>query len=224
VTNDRPWRLADLSFAPSGNGRERATINGVEVVRENGRYWITTPNGPIWSNIDERGIRAPPALGEGCHGGLACCGVAVRRAATFVVPESECPHPRRADRRRIGLIDATDNFAVRKPRGKGLLGITLRYPYEVRKEEEYFEDIPDEKIPKDMLELASHIVETKSGHFNPEKFEDHYEDALKELLKKKQAGEKIEAPRERAPAKVINLMDALRRSVEAERGGSAWQI
>jgi DNA end-binding protein Ku len=105
--------------------------------------------------------------------------------------------------------------------GKGLLGITLRYPYEVRKEDEYFEDIPDEKIPKDMLELASHIVETKSGHFNPEEFEDHYEDALKELLKKKQAGEKIEAPKERAPAKVINLMDALRRSVEAERGGSA---
>jgi DNA end-binding protein Ku len=106
-------------------------------------------------------------------------------------------------------------------RGKGLLGITLRYPYEVRKEDEYFEDIPDEKIPKDMLELASHIVETKSGHFEPEKFEDQYEDALKELLKKKQAGEKIEAPRERAPAKVVNLIDALRRSVEAERGRSA---
>ena len=82
-----------------------------------------------------------------------------------------------------------------------------------------FEDIPNEKIPKDMLELASHIVETKSGHFNPEEFEDHYEDALKELLKKKQAGGKIEAPRKRAPAKVINLMDALRRSVETERGG-----
>jgi hypothetical protein len=80
---------------------------------------------------------------------------------------------------------------------------------------------PDEKIPKDMLELASHIVETKSGHFNPEEFEDHYEDALKDLLKKKQAGEKIEAPKERAPAKVINLMDALRRSVETERGGAA---
>jgi DNA end-binding protein Ku len=49
--------------------------------------------------------------------------------------------------------------------------------------------------------LASHIVDTKSGHFEPEKFEDEYEDALKELLKKKQAGEKIEAPKERAPAK-----------------------
>jgi hypothetical protein len=60
MTNDRPWRLADLTFVPSGQGRERATINGVEVVRENGRYWITTPNGPLWSNIDERGV--DPAL------------------------------------------------------------------------------------------------------------------------------------------------------------------
>ena len=48
---------------------------------------------------------------------------------------------------------------------------------------------------KDMLELASHIVETKAGHFDPDKFEDHYEDALKDLLKKKQSGEKIEAPK-----------------------------
>jgi hypothetical protein len=101
--------------------------------------------------------------------------------------------------------------------------VTLRYPYEVRKEDEYFEDIEDEKIPKDMMELASHIVETKSGHFKLEEFEDHYEDALKELLKKKQSGEKIEAPRAREPAKVISLMDALRRSVDAERGGGRGQ-
>jgi len=60
VTNDRPWRLTDLTFVPAGNGRERATINGVEVIRENGRYWITTPSGSIWSNIDERGV--DPAL------------------------------------------------------------------------------------------------------------------------------------------------------------------
>ena len=71
-----------------------------------------------------------------------------------------------------------------------------------------------------MLELATHIVETKKGHFDPAKFEDRYEDALKDLLKKKQHGEKIEAPRERPPAKVINLMDALRRSVEAKLRGT----
>ena len=117
------------------------------------------------------------------------------------------------------VFTSREHVIALEPRGKGLLGITQRYPYEVRKEDEYFEDIPDEKIPKDMLELASHIVETKSGHFNPEVSEDHYEDALKDLLKKKQAGEKIETPKERTPAKVINLMDALRRSVETERGG-----
>ena len=119
------------------------------------------------------------------------------------------------------IFTSREHVIALEPRGKGLLGVTLRYPYEVRKEDEYFQDIEDEKIPKDMMELASHIVETKSGHFEPEKFEDQYEDALKELLKKKQAGEQIEAPKEGAPAKVINLMDALRRSVEAERGGSA---
>lgn len=101
-------------------------------------------------------------------------------------------------------------------RGKGLMGVTLRYPYEVRKEEEYFDDIPDEKVTKDMLDLARHIVETKSGHFHPEKFQDHYEEALKDLLKRKQHGQKIEAPKGHEPAKVINLMDALRRSAKGE--------
>ena len=117
------------------------------------------------------------------------------------------------------VFTSREHVIALEPRGKGLLGMTLRYPYEVRKEDEYFDDIEDEKIPKDMMELASHIVETKSGHFKPEEFEDHYEDALKELLKKKQSGEKIEAPRQRESAKVISLMDALRRSVDAERVG-----
>jgi DNA end-binding protein Ku len=119
------------------------------------------------------------------------------------------------------VFTSREHVMALEPRGKGLLGITLRYPYEVRKEDEYFDDIEDEKIPKDMADLASHIVETKAGHFKPEKFEDHYEEALKEVLKKKQAGEKIEVPKQREPAKVISLMDALRRSVQAERGGGA---
>ncbi|HKF11073.1 MAG TPA: Ku protein [Xanthobacteraceae bacterium] len=119
------------------------------------------------------------------------------------------------------VFTSREHVIALEPRGKGLLGMTLRYPYEIRKEDQYFDEIEDEKIPKDMLELATHIVETKSGHFKPEKFEDHYENALKELLKKKRVGEKIEAPKQREPAKVINLMDALRRSVSAERGGGA---
>ena len=106
-------------------------------------------------------------------------------------------------------------------RGKGIMGVTLRYPYEVRDESEYFDDIPNAKITKDMLELASHIVKTKTGHFEPKKFEDHYEDALKDLLRKKEHGEKIEVPRNREPSKVINLMDALRRSAKGASAGGA---
>jgi DNA end-binding protein Ku len=81
------------------------------------------------------------------------------------------------------VFTSREHIIALEARGKGLLGVTLRYPYEVRKEADYFEDIPEEKIPKDMLDLASHIVKTKTGHFEPSKFEDQYEDALKELLK-----------------------------------------
>ena len=97
-----------------------------------------------------------------------------------------------------------------------MVGVTLRYPYEVRAEDEYFDGIEDEKIPKDMLDLAVHIVSTKTGHFKPEHFNDQYEDALKDLLRKKQKGEKIERTKESAPSNVVNLMDALRQSVKAD--------
>jgi DNA end-binding protein Ku len=56
------------------------------------------------------------------------------------------------------VFTSREHVVALEARGKGLLGITLRYPYEVRNEAEYFDDIPDEKIPKDMLDLASHIV------------------------------------------------------------------
>src|ERR1700716_2637690 len=119
------------------------------------------------------------------------------------------------------VFTSREHVILLEPRGKGLVGVTLRFPYEVRKEEDYFDDVTDEKVPKDMLELATHIVETKKSHFQPEKFDDRYEEALKDLLDKKQHGKKIERPTERAPgrapAKVINLMDALRRSVESGR-------
>src|SRR5262245_64034567 len=101
-------------------------------------------------------------------------------------------------------------------RSRGILGVTLRNPYEVRDERKYFDNIPSERVAKDMLDLAAHIIKTKSAHFNPKKFEDRYEQALKELLRKKDRGEKIEAPRDREPAKVINLMEALRRSAKGQ--------
>jgi DNA end-binding protein Ku len=113
------------------------------------------------------------------------------------------------------VFTSREHIIALEARGKGLLGITLRYPYEVRNEADYFDDFPDEKIPKDMLELASHIVKTKAGHFDPSKFEDQFEDALKEVLKKKQEGKPIEHPERPKPTNVVNLMDALRQSVEA---------
>lgn len=119
------------------------------------------------------------------------------------------------------VFTSREHMIALEARGKGMMGVTLRYPYEVRKPDEYFADIESEKIPKDMLELATHIVDTKRGKFEPEKFEDEYEGALKELLRKKQKGEKIEQPKERAPSNVINLMDALRSSLKAEGGQSA---
>jgi DNA end-binding protein Ku len=99
-----------------------------------------------------------------------------------------------------------------EPRGNGLMGVTLRYPYEVRDEKDYFDDIPNESVPKDMLELATHIVQSKAGHFKPDKFEDHYETGLRDLIKRKQDGKPIEKAKEREPAKVIDLMEALRKS------------
>ncbi|MFY9769816.1 MAG: Ku protein, partial [Xanthobacteraceae bacterium] len=96
-----------------------------------------------------------------------------------------------------------------------------RYPYEVRQAQDYFDVIEDEKVPKDMLDLAVHIVDSKKGRFEPEKFEDEYESALKELLRKKQKGERIERPKEPARTNVVNLIDALRRSVAQEKRAPA---
>src|SRR3981189_1601544 len=119
------------------------------------------------------------------------------------------------------VLTTREHVIAVEPRGKGMLGVTLRYPYEIRKAAHYFNEIPDEKVPKDMLDLAVHIVETKAGHFEPEKFEDHYENALKELIKKKQRGEKIEKPQEHPRVEVITWRDALRQSAAAERSGAS---
>jgi DNA end-binding protein Ku len=115
------------------------------------------------------------------------------------------------------VLTSREHVIALEPRGKGLMGTLLRYPYEIRDEKEYFDEIEDVKLSKDMMDLAKHIVETKSGHFDPDKFEDHYEAALKDLIAKKSKGIKIEAPKERGSSNVVNLYDALRRSVQEER-------
>ena len=112
------------------------------------------------------------------------------------------------------VLTSREHVIALEARDKGLMGMLLRYPYEVRDSAEYFDDIQDVKITKDMLDLAKHIVEQKSGHFDPSKFEDHYETALQDLLNMKQKGLPIAAQERRAPNNVVNLMDALRASLK----------
>src|ERR1700746_1906249 len=119
----------------------------------------------------------------------------------------------------IGRVVLTnrEHIVALEPLGKGLMGTLLRYPYEVRSEKDYFDEVQDVKVTKDMLDLAKHIVESKSADFEPENFEDHYESALIDLINKKRAG--VQLPAKAAPktgGNVINLMDALKRSLAGE--------
>lgn len=114
---------------------------------------------------------------------------------------------------RIVLTNREHVLAI-EPLGKGLLGTTLRFSYELRDEEEFFEDIESPKISKDMIDLATHILDSKAAHFDPSKFEDHYETALKALVKRKVDGKPIAAAEaEEKPSNVVSLMDALRQSL-----------
>ena len=115
------------------------------------------------------------------------------------------------------VLTNREHVMMIEPLGKGLLGTTLRYPYELRDEDEFFDHIKSPKITKDMVELAGHILHTKAAHFDPSKFKDEYEDALKALVRRKAAGKPIKvAASEEKPDNVINLMDALKASLKGK--------
>src|SRR6202790_693110 len=119
----------------------------------------------------------------------------------------------------IGRVVLTnrEHIIALEPLENGLVGTLLRYPYEVRSEDEYFDEIQDVKVTKDMLDLARHIVNQKSGRFDPDKFEDHYETALVDLINKKRSGQPITKKERPRGENVVDLMEALRKSV----GGAA---
>ena len=97
----------------------------------------------------------------------------------------------------------------------------MLYPYEIPSDESVFDEIPELKLPDQMVGLAEDIIDRMSGEFEPDKFEDRYENAMIELIRSKQAG--LPTPKEKPaarPANVVNLMDALRRSIE-EKGSKA---
>src|SRR4051794_20108986 len=118
-----------------------------------------------------------------------------------------------AKRERVIMIEPWD---------KGLLGTTLRYPYEIRDARQYFADVADVKVDPEMLKLAEHILQSRGAEFQPSTFVDRYETAVFEMLKAKQAGLPVsrEQPAAR-PQNVVNLMDALRRSIAEEKALSA---
>jgi DNA end-binding protein Ku len=119
---------------------------------------------------------------------------------------------------RVVLSSRERHFLV-EPMDNGLRGVTLRFTQEVRGADDYFADIPELKLPAEMMKLAQHMVRTKSDKFDPAMLEDHYRRAVVRILRKKQA----KRPAQHAPlvkpsrANVVSLMDALRRSIADER-------
>ena len=95
------------------------------------------------------------------------------------------------------VLSKRERVIMLEPWEKGLTGTTLRYPYEVRDAKEYFDDIPEVKVEPDMLKLAEHILESKAADFDSSQFVDHYEEAVVEMLKKKQAGLAVSASKRR---------------------------
>jgi DNA end-binding protein Ku len=117
------------------------------------------------------------------------------------------------------VLFGKERMIMLEPRSKGLVGTTLRYAYEVRAEGAYFDEIPQVEISKELLDLASHIIDTKAGAFEPSAFKDRYQDAVVDLIRAKQTGKPLPGDtRESKPSNVVNLMDALRRSLGQDGG------
>jgi DNA end-binding protein Ku len=107
-----------------------------------------------------------------------------------------------------------------QPRGKGFMLITLHDPDEVRLPEEVFDDIKDVKVDKQNLSLAETLIERMEGEFDLKLFEDRYQAALKDMVEAKMKGKKITTATEvERPSNVVNLFEALKASVAAEKGG-----
>jgi DNA end-binding protein Ku len=119
------------------------------------------------------------------------------------------------------VLSRRERLLMLHPRGKGMMATTLRYPYEVRQDSEYFSDIHDVKLSDEMLEIAQEIIARKAGHFEPDKFTDRYEEALVEMLRAKQSGQVFTTPEAAEPGNVVNIMDALRKSLQASGGDAS---
>jgi DNA end-binding protein Ku len=120
------------------------------------------------------------------------------------------------------VLNNKERIAVIKPCGKGLLLETLRYSYEVRTAEDYFEDIPAKaSVSADQIEMAQALIDSKTAEFDPKKFKDRYQEGLKEIIDAKLEHRKPDFDEvERKPTKVVNIMDALKKSLAQSKGGA----
>ena len=112
------------------------------------------------------------------------------------------------------VLARRERLLMLQPRGNGMLATTLRYPYEVRQDAEYFEGISERKVAPAMLDIAQEIIGRMSGHFEPTSFADRYEEAVTAMLQAKQAGQSFAVPETAEPDNVVDIMDALKRSLQ----------
>jgi DNA end-binding protein Ku len=121
------------------------------------------------------------------------------------------------------VLAGRERIAALKPCGKGMVLETLRYGEEVREAESYFTDIAEKPADDEQLELANQLIKQKSSKFKPDKFKDHYDDAMRELIKAKLGDKhaKKTIEEKRPSAQVINLMDALKKSLRGDGGKDA---
>jgi DNA end-binding protein Ku len=111
------------------------------------------------------------------------------------------------------VMHQRERLLALEPRDKGIVAYTIRNKREVRDPAEIFGAIPDVKPAPQMVEIAAKIIEQQEGPFDPSQFNDRYEDALRALIKEKEKGKTVTAPAEPKEAEVIDLMEALRRSL-----------
>jgi DNA end-binding protein Ku len=116
------------------------------------------------------------------------------------------------------VMHQRERLMALEPRDKGILAYTIRNKREVRQADEIFEHIKAAKPPAQMIDIAAKIIDQLEGPFDPSQFNDRYEDALRALIKEKEKGHTIKAPEEPKEAEVIDLMEALKRSL-GQSGG-----
>ncbi|MGZ3313072.1 MAG: non-homologous end joining protein Ku, partial [Caulobacteraceae bacterium] len=123
------------------------------------------------------------------------------------------------------VLHQRERLMALEPRDRGIVCYSLRTYDEVRPPQDFFDPIPEKKPDEKMVDIAARIIEQLEGPFDPTQFDDRYEDALKALIAEKQKGHKVEKVQEQDDTNVVDLMDALRRSLgqapAPRRGGAA---